>query len=89
MGARMNGVLKGEHAPSYVARPFLFCAYVIYKRLLRKAQSPAVGVSMRPPIPTRPETGAPATYASYLKLTRSRMGPFDILSHMGTRENIQ
>ena len=27
-------------------------------------------------------------YASYLKLTRSWMGPFDILSRMGIRENI-
>ena len=85
----MNGVLKGEHAPSYVTCPFRFCAYVIYKSLLRKVQSPAVGVSMRPPITTRLETGASATHASYLKLTRSCMGPFDILSHMGTRENIQ
>ena len=39
MGARKNGTLKGEHAPSHVARPFLFCAHVTYKCLLRQAQS--------------------------------------------------
>ena len=88
MGTRKNGALEGEHAPSYVACPFFFCASVIYKRLPRKAQSPAVAVSMRPPIHTRPETGAPASYANYLKLTRSCMGPFDILSDMGIRENM-
>ena len=39
MGARKNGALKGEHAPSHVARPFLSCAHVTYKCLLRQAQS--------------------------------------------------
>ena len=61
----MNGVLKGEHAPSYVARPFfLRLCYLQVSATLGSVSSrgcfdaPAV-------LPTQLETGAPATQATW------------------------
>ena len=87
MGARENGALEGNMFPLTSCALFLLAPMLLtsvcYARL-----------SLQPWV-FRCARGTPhqagdwdSCYVAYLKLTRSCMGPFDILSHMGIRENI-